>query len=161
MWDFILGFAFACIFMPIVFGIIYVSTKSYKAKDTAFMRYHRVNDLWLKTGSTGTLTFPYSDRLVSVVVKSNYLRGTNNDVDVYQVYINDVFCATCVNMWDGENSHYGFYIDKEFDDKEVWDILDTAYIRAQEENKKDEQKKEQSSKKSVLKEANNESIRTI
>lgn len=152
MWNFIFGFVFACICMPIAIGSIYVSTKSYKARDTAFIRYDKMDDLWLKTGSTGTITFPYSDTLVSVVVKSNSLRGTNNNTRVYDAYINDVVCATCIKMWDGENSHYGFYVHEEFDDKEVWDILDNAYIRLQEENKKDKQKKEQSSKKSILKE---------
>lgn len=152
MWDFIAGFIFAFICTPIVFGNIYINTKSYKAKDTAFIRYDKMNYLWLKTDSTRTFTFPYNDTLVSVVVKCSSLRGTNNDVKVYDAYINDVMCATCVKIWDGENSHYGFYIDEEFDDKEVWDILDTAYITAQEENKKDKQKKEQLSKKSILKE---------
>ena len=157
MWNFIIGFAFACICMPIVFGLIYVSTKSYKAKDAAFMRYCKMDDLWLKTGSTEILTFPYTDKLVSVVVKCNSLRGTNNDVRVYDAYINDVMCATCVRIWDGGDSHYGFYIDEEFDDKEVWDILDTAYMRAQEQRKEEKEKKH-SSKKSILKETTNESI---
>ena len=151
MWDFIIGFAFACICMPIAFGIIYVSTKSYKAKDTAFMRYCKMDDLWLKTGSTKTFTFPYSDTLVNVVVKCNSLRGTNNDVRVYDAYVNDVVCATCVRIWDGQSCYYSFHIDEQFDEKEVWDILDTAHKRANEQREQEKVEKK-TNKKSILKE---------
>lgn len=157
MGDFIIGFACACICAPLAFGLIYINTKSYKSKDTAFIRYMVMDDLWLRTGSTRTLNFAYADSLVDVVVKCNSLRGTNGDVKVYDAYINDIICATCVKTWDGENSYYGFYINEEFDEKEVWDILDIAHKRAKEQREQENAEKK-INKKSILKGTNNESI---
>ena len=50
---------------------------------------------------------------------------------------------------DKYNDYYTFYVDKQFDEKEVWDILDTAYKKAEEQRKIDKIVKE-STKRSVL-----------
>ena len=151
MWDFIFGLTTGIIFLSLLESLIYVSTKSYKAKELAFSRYYKMDTLWLRTGSTDVLKFPYMDKLVSVIVKCDSLRGTNDDVRVYDAYINDVLCATSVKMFDGENCYYTFHIDDQFDEKEVWDILDTAHKKSEEQRKLEKVVKE-STKRSVLEE---------
>ena len=122
----------SCFTTAIVIGAIYVSTKSSKMRDIMFHRYMIMDDLWLKTGSLKLLTFGYSDKLVNVKVKCNFLAGTNNNCKVYSAFINDIECATAVKLIDKYNSYYTFYVDEQFDEKEVWDILDTAYKKAKE-----------------------------
>ena len=40
----------SCFTTAIVIGLIYVSTKSSKMRDTMFHRYYIMDHLWLKTG---------------------------------------------------------------------------------------------------------------
>lgn len=139
----------SCFATAIAIGVIYVSTKSSKMRDTMFHRYYIMDDLWLKTGLFKFLRFAYSDKIVDVEVKCNSLDGTNDKCRVYSAFINDIKCATAIKLRDKYNSYYTFYIDEQFDEKEVWDILDTAYKKAEEQRKIDEVVKE-STKRSVL-----------
>lgn len=139
----------SCFTTAIFIGVIYVSTKSSKMRDTMFHRYMIMDDLWLKTGSLRILTIAYSDKIVNIKVKCNSLAGTNNDCKVYSAFINDIECATAVKLRDKYNSYYTFYVDEQFDEKEVWDILDTAYKRAKEQKELEKVVKE-STKRSVL-----------
>lgn len=132
---------------------IYISTKSYKMRDDMFHRYYIMDSLWLKTGSSNILTIAYSDKFVNIKVKCDSLAGTNNNCRVYSAFINDLECATAVKLRDKYNDYYTFYVDEQFDEKEVWDILDTAYKKAQEQRKIDKVVKE-STKRSVLEESN-------
>ena len=150
----------SCFTTAIVIVGIYTSTKSSKMRDEMFHRYYVMEDLWLKTGSINILTIAYSNKVVNIKVKLSSLAGTNNNCRVYSAFINDIECATAVKLMDKYNTYYTFYVDEEFDDKEVWDILDTAYKRAQEKRIEEEQKKK-ISKKSILKETTNESVRTF
>ena len=139
----------SCFTTAIVIGIIYVSTKSSKMRDTMFHHYMIMHDLWLKTGSFNTLTIAYSDKIVNIKVKCNSLAGTNENCRVYSAYINDIECATAVKLRDKYNVYYTFYVDEQFDEKEVWDIFDTAYKQAEKQRKLEEVIKE-STKRSVL-----------
>ena len=139
----------SCFTTGIVIGLIYVSTRSSKMRDEMFHRYYIMDDLWLKTGSSRFLTIAYSNKVVDIKVKCNSLSGTNNNCRVYSAFINDIECATAVKLIDKYNSYYTFYVDEQFDEKEVWDILDTAYKKAEEQRKIDKFVKE-STKRSVL-----------
>ena len=139
----------SCFATAIAIGVIYVSTKSSKMRDTMFHRYYIMDDLWLKTGLNDILTIAYSDKFVDIRVKCNSLAGTNDNCRVYSAFINDIKCATAVRLRDSYNSYYTFYVDEQFDEKEVWDILDTAYKKAEEQRKIDKVVKE-SIKRSVL-----------
>lgn len=113
----------SCFTTAIIIGGIYVSTKSSKMRDTMFHRYYIMDDLWLRTGSMKDITFTYADRFVHVRVNRHSLAGTNGDCQVYSAFINDIECATAVKLRDKYNSYYTFYVDEQFDEKEVWDIL--------------------------------------
>lgn len=139
----------SCFVTLIGFGLIYINTKAYKMRDTMFHRYYVMNDLWLKTGSSRTLTIAYSNKIVDIKVNRNSLTGTNNNCQVYFAFINDIECATAVKLGDRYNSYYTFYVDEQFDEEEVWDILDTAYNKTKEQRKIDKIVKE-STKRSVL-----------
>ena len=141
----------SCFTTAMVIGGIYVSTKSSKMRDEMFHRYYIMDDLWLKTGSFKCLTFGYSDKIVNVNVERKSLAGTNDNCQVYSAFINDIKCATAIKLRDKYNSYYTFYVDEEFDEKEVWDILDTAYKKAEEQRKLEKAVKE-STKRSVLEE---------
>ena len=139
----------SCFITLMVVGLIYTNTKAYNMRDTMFHRYYTMDQLWLKTGSSRFLTIAYSDKIVNVKVKCNSLAGTNENCRVYSAFINDIECATAVKLRDKYNSYYTFYVDEQFDEKEVWDILDTAYKKAEEQRKIDKYVKE-STKRSVL-----------
>ncbi len=139
----------SCFVTLIVFGLIYKNTKAYKMRDTMFHRYYIMDDLWLKTGSSRILTIAYSNKIVDIKVNCSSLTGTNNNCRVYSAFINDIECATAVKLEDKYNSYYTFYVDEQFDEEEVWDILDTAYKKAEEQRKIDKIVKE-STKRSVL-----------
>lgn len=141
--------ALSCFVTLIVIGFIYTNTKAYNMRDIMYHRYYIMEQLWLKTGSSNILTIAYSNKIVNIRVKCNSLAGTNNNCRVYSAFINDIECATAVRLRDNYNSYYTFYVDEQFDEKEVWDILDTAYKKAEEQRKIDEVVKE-SSKRSVL-----------
>ena len=141
----------SCFTTALVIGGIYTSTKSSKMRDEMFHRYYIMDDLWLKTGSTRILTITYSDKFVNIKVTRNCLAGTNDKCMVYSAFINDIECATAVVLRDKYNSYYTFYVDEEFDEKEVWDILDTAHKKAEEQRKLEKVVKE-STKRSVLEE---------
>ena len=140
----------SCFITLIIIGLIYTNTKAYNMRDTMFHRYYIMDELWLKTGLSNILTIAYSDKFVNVKVKCNSLAGTNENCLVYSAFINDIECATAVKLKDKYNSYYTFYVDEQFDEKEVWDILDTAYKKAEEQRKIDKIVKE-STKRSVLK----------
>lgn len=146
----------SCFVTLSVVGLIYTNTKAYNMRDTMFHRYYIMDQLWLKTGSSNILTIVYSDEFVNIKVKCNSLAGTNNNCRVYSAFINDIECATAVRLRDKYNVYYTFYVDEQFDDKEVWDILDTAYKKAEEQRNIDKLVKE-STKRSVL-EKTDESI---
>ena len=133
----------------LVIGLTYCSTKSSKMRDTMFHRYYTMDQLWLKTGSFHILTIAYSNKIVDIKVKRDCLAGTNENCHVYSAFINDIKCATAIVLRDKYNSYYTFYVDEQFDEKEVWDILDTAYKKAEEQRKIDKVVKE-STKRSVL-----------
>ena len=139
----------SCFITLIIIGLIYTNTKAYNMRDTMFHRYYIMDELWLKTGLSNILTIAYSDKFVNVKVKCNSLAGTNGRCRVYSAFINDIECATAVKLMDKYNDYYTFYVDKQFDEKEVWDILDTAYKKAEEQRKIDKIVKE-STKRSVL-----------
>ena len=141
----------SCFTTAMVIGGIYCSTKSSKMRDEMFHRYYIMDELWLKTGLSNILTIVYSDKCVNIKVKCNSLAGTNENCRVYSAFINDIECATAVKLRDKYNSYYTFYVDEQFDEKEVWDILDTAYKRAEEQRKLEKAVKE-STKRSVLEE---------
>lgn len=141
----------SCCITLIVVGLIYTNTKAYNMRDMMLHRYCIMDDLWLKTGSDRFLTIAYSDKIVNIKVKCNSLSGTNENCRVYSAFINDIECATAVKLRDKYNSYYTFYVDEQFDEKEVWDILDTAYKKAEEQRKIDKYVKE-STKRSVLEE---------
>ena len=140
----------SCFTTAMVIGGIYCSTKSSKMRDEMFHRYYIMDELWLKTGLSNILTIAYSDKCVNIKVKCNSLAGTNENCRIYSAFINDIECATAVKLRDKYNSYYTFYVDEQFDEKEVWDILDTAYKRAEEQRKLEKAVKE-STKRSVLK----------
>lgn len=119
----------------IVVGLVYFNTKSYNMRDEMFHRYYIMDDLWSRTDLSDSLTIAYSDKFVNIKVKCNSLAGTNGNCRVYSAFINDIECATAVKLRDKYNSYYTFYVDEQFDEKEVWDILDTAYKRAKEQRK--------------------------
>ena len=139
----------SCIVTAGVIGLIYFNTKACKMRGTMFHRYYVMGDLWLKTGSIKNLTILYGDRDVDVNVRLNCLAGTNKNCRVYSAFINDIECATAVKLCDEHNSYYTFYVDKEFDEKEVWDILDTAYKYSREQKELSEAAK-LANKRSVL-----------
>ena len=139
----------SCFTTAIVIVGIYTSTKSSKMRDEMFHRYYVMEDLWLKTGSINILTIAYSNKVVNIKVKLSSLAGTNNNCRVYSAFINDIECATAVKLRDKYNVYYTFYVDEQFDEKEVWDILDTAYKKSEEQRKIDKVVKE-SIKRSVL-----------
>lgn len=139
----------SCFVTLIVFGLIYTNTKAYKMRDSMFHRYYIMDDLWLKTGSSRILTIAYSNKIVDIKVNRSSLTGTNNNCRVYFAFINDIECATAVKLEDKYNSYYTFYVDEQFDEEEVWDILDTAYKKSEEQRKIDKIVKE-STKRSVL-----------
>ena len=139
----------SCFITLIVIRLIYTNTKAYNMRDTMFHRYCIMDDLWLKTGIDKILTIAYSDKIVDIKVKCSSLAGTNNKCRVYSAFINDIECAKAVKLMDKHNSYYTFYVDEQFDEKEVWDILDTAYKKAEEQRKIDKVVKE-STKRSVL-----------
>lgn len=139
----------SCFITLIVVALIYTNTKAYNMRDTMFHRYYIMDQLWLKTGLSNVLTIVYSDKVVNIKVKHNSLAGTNENCLVYSAFINDIECATAVKLMDKYNDYYTFYVDKQFDEKEVWDILDTAYKKAEEQRKIDKIVKE-STKRSVL-----------
>ena len=139
----------SCCITLIVVGLIYTNTKAYNMRDTMFHRYYIMDELWLKTGLSNVLTIVYSDKVVNIKVKCNSLAGTNGNCRVYSAFINDIECATAIKLRDKYNSYYTFYVDEQFDEKEVWDILDTAYKKAEEQRKIDKIVKE-STKRSVL-----------
>ena len=141
----------SCFITLMVVGLIYTNTKAYNMRDMMFHRYCILDDLWLKTGLSNILTIPYSDKFVNIKVKCNSLEGTNNNCRVYSAFINDIECAKAVKLMDKHNSYYTFYVDEQFDEKEVWDILDTAYKKAEEQRKIDKVVKE-SIKRSILEE---------
>ena len=139
----------SCFITLCVVALIYTNTKAYNMRDEMFHRYYIMNELWLKTGSSRFLTIAYSDKVVNVKVKCNSLAGTNDNCRVYSAFINDIECATAVRLRDKYNVYYTFYVDEEFDEKEVWDILDTAHKKAEEQRKLEKVVKE-SAKRSVL-----------
>ena len=139
----------SCFITLIIIGLIYTNTKAYNMRDTMFHRYYIMDELWLKTGLSNILTIAYSDKFVNVKVKCNSLAGTNKNCLVYSAFINDIECATAIKLRDKYNSYYTFYVDEQFDEKEVWDILDTAYKKAEEQRKIDKIVKD-STKRSVL-----------
>lgn len=139
----------SCFVTLIVIGLIYTNTKAYNMRDTMFHRYYIMDRLWLKTGLSRFLTIAYSDNIVHVRVERNSLAGTNNKCKVYTAFINDIECATAVELSEKYNCYYTFYVDEEFDEKEVWDILDTAYKKSEEQKKLDKVVKE-ATKRSVL-----------
>ena len=139
----------SCYITLMVVALIYTNTKAYNMRDTMFHRYHIMDQLWLKTGSIKDITFTYADRFVHVRVNRHSLAGTNKNCVVYSAFINDVECATAIKLRDKYNSYYTFYVDEQFDEKEVWDILDTAYKKAQEQRELEKVVKE-STKRSVL-----------
>ena len=141
----------SCFVTLIIVGSIYTNTKAYNMRDTMLHHYCIMDDLWLKTGSSNSLTIAYSDKFVNIKVKCNSLAGTNNNCRVYSAFINDIECATAIKLRDKYNSYYTFYVDEQFDEKEVWDILDTAYKKAKEQKELDKVVKE-STKRSVLEE---------
>ena len=141
----------SCSVTLMVVGLIYTNTKAYNMRDTMFHRYYIMDELWLKTGLSSILTIAYSDKIVDIKVKSNSLAGTNENCRVYSAFINDIECAKAVRLRDKYNSYYTFYVDEQFDEKEVWDILDTAYKKAEEQRKLEKVVKE-STKRSVLEE---------
>ena len=137
-----------CITALVIIGVC-SSTKSSKMRGMMFYRYYIMYNLWLKTGSSNILTIAYSDKFVNIKVKCNSLAGTNNNCRVYSAFINDIECATAVKLRDNYNSYYTFYVDEQFDEKEVWNILDTAYKKSEEQRKLEKVVKE-STKRSVL-----------
>lgn len=141
----------SCFITLLVVALVYTNTKAYNMRDVMFNRYYIMDKLWLKTGSSNILTIAYSDKFVNIKVKCNSLAGTNDQCRVYSAFINDIECATAVRLRDTHNVYYTFYVDKQFDEKEVWDILDTAYKKAEEQRKIDKLVKE-STKRSVLEE---------
>ena len=143
----------SCFVTLIVIGLIYTNTKAYNMRDMMFHRYYIMDDLWLKTGLSNILTIAYSNKVVNIKVKCNTLGGTNDNCRVYSAFINDIECATAVRLRDTYNSYYTFYVDEQFDEKEVWDILDTAYKKAEQQRKLEKVVKE-STKRSVLEEKN-------
>ena len=141
----------SCFVTLIVAALIYTNTKAYNMRDEMFHRYHIMDQLWLKTGLSNILTIAYSDKFVNIKVKCNSLTGTNDNCRVYSAFINDIECATAVRLRDKYNVYYTFYVDEHFDEKEVWDIFDTAYKKAEEQRKLEKVVKE-STKRSVLEE---------
>ena len=141
----------SCFVTLMVVGLIYTNTKAYNMRDTMLHRYYIMDDLWLKTGSSRFLTIAYCNKVVDIKVMCNSLSGTNDNCRVYSAFINDIECATAIKLRDKYNSYYTFYVDEQFDEKEVWDILDTAYKKAEEQRKIDKIVKE-STKRSVLEE---------
>ena len=139
----------SCFITLIVVALIYTNTKAYNMRYTMYHRYYIMDELWLKTGLSNVLTIVYSDKVVNIKVKRNSLAGTNENCQVYSAFINDIECATAIKLRDKYNSYYTFYVDEQFDEKEVWDILDTAYKKAEEQRKIDKIVKE-STKRSVL-----------
>lgn len=139
----------SCFTTAIVIGLIYVSTKSSKMRDMMFHRYYTMYQLWLKTGLSRILTIAYSDKIVDIKITRNSLAGTNGNCQIYSAFINDIECATAVMLTDKYNCYYTFYVDEQFDEKEVWDILDTAYKKS-EEQRKLKKVVEESTKRSVL-----------
>lgn len=139
----------SCFVTVVVVALIYTNTKEYNMRDRMFHRYHIMDQLWLKTGLSNSLTIAYSDKFVNINVKCNSLAGTNSNCRVYSAFINDVECATAVRLRDAYNVYYTFYVDEQFDEKEVWDILDTAYKKSEEQRKLEKVVKE-STKRSVL-----------
>ena len=139
----------SCIVTFIVVALIYTNTKAYNMRDEMLHRYYIMDQLWLKTGLSNTLTIAYSDKFVNIKVKCNSLAGTNDKCRVYSAFINDTECATAVKLRDKYNVYYTFYVDEQFDEKEVWDILDTAYKKSEEQRKLEKVVKE-STKRSIL-----------
>ena len=139
----------ACYLTLIVVWLTHTNTKAHKMRDTMFHRYYIMDNLWLNTSSNNDLTIPYSNKFVNIKVKSNALAGTNNNCRVYSAFINDIECAKAVKLMDNYNSYYTFYVDEQFDEKEVWGILDTAYKKVESQRKTDKVVKE-SIKRSVL-----------
>ena len=148
-WIIIFTVLLSCSVTLMIAGLMYTNTKAYNMRDTMFHRYYIMDDLWLKTGSSNILTIAYSDKFVDIKVKCNSLAGTNDNCRVYSAFINDIECATAVKLRDKYNVYYTFYVDEQFDEKEVWDILDTAYKKSEEQRKIDKVVKE-SIKRSVL-----------
>ena len=141
----------SCFTTAIVICEIHGSTKSSKMRDEMFHHYYIMDRLWLETGLSNILTITYSDKIVDIKVKLNYLAGTNDNCRVYSAFINDIECATAVKLRDRYDCYYTFYVDEQFDEEEVWDILDTAYKQAEEQRKLEKVVKE-STKRSILEE---------
>ena len=139
-------FTLSCFITLIGVGLIHTNTKAYKMRDTMFHRYCIMDNLWIE--SMKDITFTYADRFVHVRVNSHSLAGTNKNCRVYSAFINDIECATAVKLRDKYNCYYTFYVDEQFDEKEVWDILDTAHKKTEEQ--KLEKVAEESTKRSVL-----------
>ena len=144
----------SCFVTVMVVALIYTNTKAYNMRDIMFHRYYIMDELWLKTGLSNILAITYSNKVVNIKVKCNTLGGTNDNCRVYSAFINDTECATAVKLRDKYNCYYTFYVDEQFDEKEVWNILDTAYKKAEEQRKIDKVVKE-SMKRSVLEERTN------
>ena len=110
-------------------------------------------ELWLKTGSDNILSIAYSNKFVNIKVTYKALAGTNGNCRVYSAFINDIECAKAVMLRDKYNCYYTFYVEEQFDEKEVWDILDTAYKKSEEQRKIEKVVKD-SIKRSVLEDSN-------
>lgn len=141
----------SCFITVMAIAVIYTNTKSYNMRDIMLHRFYIMDQLWLKTGLSRTLKIAYSDKIVDIRVKRKSLDGTNDNCLVYSAFINDIDCATAVKLRDSYNCYYTFYVDEQFDEKEVWDILDTAYKKDEEQRELEKVVKE-SKKKSVLEE---------
>lgn len=146
----VMGFVLGCIVSLFTYLFIFFNRKSEKKQLDMFSKYMVIDDLWLKTGSNRPIQFCYMNNNVEVCVKHNSIPCTDYHVSVYYAYINDIECAVAVKLRDGVDSYYGFYISKEFDNKEVWDILVTAEKSAKEQTELEQHLKE-TNKKSILK----------
>lgn len=139
----------SCFITVMVTFAIQLSTKSSKMRDEMFHRYYIMDNLWLKTGSINTIRIAYLNKFVDIKVKRSSLAGTNENCQVYSAFINDIECAKAIRLRDKYNCYYTFYVDEQFEENEVWDILDTAHKKIEEQRKLEKVLKE-STKRSVL-----------
>ena len=107
------------------------NSKRIKAQEFAFHQFFLTDSLWYKD----LITFNYKGHEVTVQVKQSVFSGTKNNCKLHKLFINDKECATVIKTNDTIKSYYAAYVNEQFIEEEVWDILDKAYVASRAEKK--------------------------
>ena len=138
-----LGIALGLIGDLIIWTAYESKSKRIKAQEFAYHQFFLADCLWYKD----PITFNYKGHDVTVQVKQNVFTGTKNNCKLHKLFINDKECATIIKTNDTVKSYFAAYVNEQFIEEEVWDILDKAYVASRIEKTI---KKETVLKKSVI-----------